>query len=274
MASKIFWTKAEWEIVAQNFNTQVDKTEPMYKQIIASQKTLPANRQRGHICDVNAFKIKVKEVFDAMPRAAIGPKETRGSMFSCSTLHKPYVQPSVVEKPVPDLFHISRSVELTLQSEVNKHVASYAAMYQDMVSKRISEVVAKRFAELEACSNFNISEMVEKEFSAQVERTQKNYGVYVDKVVNRKRAVIVGLLGSQAAQVQQLVGDSLSLTFLQSDAAIHQIRKSSQSADYVLMMRKFISHKCTNAVNKNNHSGFFLIDGGMTELEEKLISLV
>lgn len=282
MTKYITWTEAEWELVALRFNSSfIDKESSMTKRIKGAQETLPKERQRN-VTNQQTFQTKVTEIANKLALVSQPATTFKAGLFNFgSTFHKPYVQSKFDMKDLPELIEklspsvgISDTVESAIEVAVQFEIAKYAELYRSTVTQRIQQLVAERIATIQTMPEFDIGLMVEKEFGAQVEETKKNYGVYVDKVVSRKRAVIVGLLGSQAAQVQQLVGDSLSLTFLQSDAAIHQIRKSSQSADYVLMMRKFISHKCTNAVNKNNHSGFFLIDGGMTELEEKLISLV
>jgi len=270
MAKRIFWTEQEWNKVAAAWSA--DKRDvSMKEKIQQAQIVLPVDRRRNNISDYSLFIAKAQAVQSGMIEAAFDNRAADLLGMGLPPMHKPYVTPEPARAVVNSF---SMDTEQAIRALVQSETAKYEQKLQEYVKRRVAEMVSFRVAEIEARQEAQFGGLVEREFAAQMQVSEKKYGQYVDSVVKRKRAVVVGLLGSQATQVKQLMGDSMNVVFVESDVPIPQMRKTCQSADYVLMMRKFISHKCTNAINKNTHSGFFLIDGGLTELEEKLVSLV
>lgn len=288
MTKRIKWTHEEWLKLAQAWSLQ--RTLPSMRQkILGVQGVLPEARRRN-ISDYVAFVEKIEEVLSANIEAAFDNRACAVLGLGAPKMHQTYVnkvpEPVVKEKAAQPFFYsesstlhfppaaISEETTQQLSDIIDKEAERYATDLRMYLKSYIQAAVESRISEINRKQDAEIQSMIDEEFNSQMRNFTKKYGVYVEKVVQRKRAVVVGLLGSQASQIKQLVGDSMNLTFIESDAPMQQLRKSCQSADYVLMMRKFISHKCTNVINKGNHSGFFLIDGGLLELEEKLISLV
>lgn len=269
MAKNIRWTAEEWDKVAKAWCTE-KRNLSMRRKIAEVQMVLPEDRRRN-ITDGAGFIVKVQSIQTKVLETAFDNRAASVLGMGLPPMHKRYTAP----QPAPvvvDSFSIE--TEQAIRALVQSETARYEQKLQQYVKQRVADMVSQRVDEIEQRQNAQINGLIEQEFATRMQGSEKKYGRYVEKAVTRKRAVIIGLLGAQATQVKQLMGDSMNVTFIESDVPIPQMRKTCQSADYVLMMRKFISHKCTNAINKNTHSGFFLIDGGMTELEEKLVSLV
>lgn len=83
--------------------------------------------------------------------------------------------------------------------------------------------------------------------------------------------LIVGLLPQQAGMIQTEFGNDLNLKFWK-EGSLGQLRKTAQSADFVLLFTSKISHDATNAVASVNKNMIRVV-GGMTTLREKLTEI-
>lgn len=155
-----------------------------------------------------------------------------------------------------------------LQKHIAEHVAKFEKDYTTWVHAKVTAEVDKLCSDVVASVDATMEKKIEEEFYRRIEEAQSGVA---EKP--RCKVVILGLHAQQMEQIRQKFGEHLNLEFITSDESIHRFKAAALKADFVCTMRKFISHKHTNAVGKHNHKGFILVNGGLTDLSNSLQQL-
>lgn len=299
MKERITWSNEEWLAIATSYSNAVKinldrvkgKDKMLQYEVLAKcQEVLPANRRRK-IVDRKAFEASVSQtlVFAAFNKPVkhitpygmsltattpptsdsirdglyVSPYDT----FRPRPMHTVMVEESIPEPGVKT--ELPAEMQTLINSLVDKHVESYKAAYTQKVAEYVSKQVELKLNKLEDISEEEVDKQIAQEVAKQVKlKEQKTLS---DK--RRPRVIIVGVKGSNIRVIQDAVKDDLRMTFIEADESIHQLRETCRNADYVMMMRGFVSHRHTDVINKRTHSGFIMIQGGMDELIYKLAEL-
>jgi hypothetical protein len=158
------------------------------------------------------------------------------------------------------LIEISKQIDALLEKKVQLQLEEYRLSVDKLIADKVQQKLASTFE----FSSEEISRKVDEQYNAALSTTTNN---------GKPRVVVVGLKGSQIGIVKETVKDDLRIQFIDADHNVRQLRHTCKSADYVLMMTGFISHKHTDVINNQTHKGCILVAGGMTELVDKLATL-
>ena len=155
-----------------------------------------------------------------------------------------------------------------VQSVIKSTVAEMVVRYEEMLRAQAAIEIQQRVDEALKSVVVNVRADVEAEFERRLKAA-------TPKVTANKlfRVLIVGLLPAQKTEVEKMFGDSLKLEFIYTDDSHNRLKALKDNMDFILMMRKFITHNHTEIVNKANHKGFIMINGGMTELNDSLLEI-
>ena len=261
------------EIEKSKIKTEVKKIEGPFKELPLMPKTFLEDLLFNRPSFASSFPQpphpqmyppRQQPIPPAALKEHIRQSEYKG--FYADSMHKP----SYPTSPVPMFNHDLRqhivsavqvaSVEVfgsikahfdqQIQREVDQLYQQAVATFANptYVEQRVKQVIAERLATMPVTK-------------AEKPKEPKK---------DRKNVVILGLIGAQANLVRETVGSDLNVTFLASDVPVQQMRSTCRSADYTFAMVKFISHKHTDALKADNPSALRYVNGGITELVNKL----
>lgn len=178
------------------------------------------------------------------------PSQPKQPMFAFNPSLHQHITSAVQNASIGVFESIKIHFDQQIQREVDQLYQQAVATFANpaYVEQRVKQAIAERLSTLPA---------VKAEKPKEPKKDKKN-------------VVILGLIGAQANLVRETVGSDLNVTFLASDVPVQQMRSTCRSADYTFAMVKFISHKHTDALKADNPSALRYVNGGITELVNKL----
>jgi hypothetical protein len=265
---KVFWTRTEFISVYREFLNlgklpEYSGVNNFTMRVFHAQRALPVHRQR-RITDTTYFtkRIQILEI-----------KESE--VFPEQQAENQEVQPMVTAAPVINVVpQLDNSTVVLIEAIADRCMETFVDGYREALTNQIDEAVSKRLATAMPALEAEIESEIQQLLAAKLENIREERVAKETGRRYRPRIVIVGLKGSNIRVVQDTVKDDARMSFVDVDHSVQQMRRTCKSADYVLMMRKFVSHRHSEAVNSKKHSGFSYVDGGMDELVDKITSLI
>ena len=293
------WTENEYKLVALAYKriltSGVTKNEAM---IEAQYEILPANKRRpiplsGSVhfrisnylsaqpVSTNVFTKPVENIAPIFGTTVAVTKEIIGSLTKQqpntpvalvpASTEKVSLSNLVVKEDKPFVVALP-NIDQLITDHIKEQAKLFEEQYAAYIQEKVRTSVDKLCNDIMQKHNVGLHETIEKEFQTRLQAaTPKETTTAI--IIKQPKTVIVGLCGGQLDDVRKEYGHHLNLVFIDVDASMHQLKATCTNADHVFMMRKFISHRHTDVINKKNHKGFVLIQGGMTELHSSLLEL-
>ena len=173
--------------------------------------------------------------------------------------------------PVPEVAPAMTSSDVMididkLNSIIDKYVVEFSHEYRELILDGVRKRMSEKYESIILTMEKEVKEAVEVEFQKKIKAITEK-----EVVANKYKVMVIGLLQSQAAIVEKEYGAVLNILFIRKEENISRINDNQNGCDYVLAMKKFVSHSITNAVK--NHEGYKLIVGGIDALEQALLEI-
>jgi hypothetical protein len=163
----------------------------------------------------------------------------------------------------------SQALVLTQEEEVNSVVTE--RMLQPDFIMNIVRSLASQFENALVAELTSAAERAHLRVAGTLAEQVKAFTDLPIVKADRPRVLVMGFKSHLNHELLKEFREFLDLSFLTNEVTTKQLSNSAGMCDYVLVIKKFVSHAHTEAVS--GHPGYMLINGSISTAREKLMEL-